>query len=227
MQDQKTNRPNANATIVPLVPRRETVPQNVERAEALDMIATYWSNCAVGAELPNRRDIDPRGMTGVLEYSFMLEMIAGGLARFRIAGQHLCEIMGMDVRGMPFSSLFQPSARDEMAQILETCTRQRCRIDVPLEMARKVFMPNRPVKMVLLPLMGETGRVDRILGAMVSDGSTGGAPQRLVRADAPVVHSRPLGQSKNPAAVPSILGVAKEKGPSVVRPALRLVYSAD
>ena len=227
MQDQMTNRPYANVIIVPLVPRQETIPQNVERAEALDMIATYWSSCAVGTELPNRRDIDPRGMMGVLEYSFMLEMIAGGLARFRIAGQHLCEIMGMDVRGMPFSSLFQPSARDEMAQILETCTRQRCRIDVPLETTRKVFVPNRPVKMVLLPLMGESGRVDRILGAMVSDGSTGGAPQRLVRADAPVVHGQPFGQPQSPAAAPSTLGAAKEKGPGVARPALRLVYSAD
>ena len=38
--------------------------------------------------------------------------MAPSVARFRLAGAHLSELMGMEVRGMPMTALFLPDARD-------------------------------------------------------------------------------------------------------------------
>ena len=61
--------------------------------------------------VPMRSDVDPRGIERSLEHAFILERIAPQMARFRLAGMHLTDLMGMEVRGMPTTALFAPAAR--------------------------------------------------------------------------------------------------------------------
>ncbi|MDE1130590.1 MAG: PAS domain-containing protein, partial [Ascidiaceihabitans sp.] len=78
---------------------------------ALSQVESYWEALRGSRLVPKRSEIDPRGIEYALEYTFVLERIAIGMARFRIAGSHLCNIMGMEVRGMPLSSFITPSGR--------------------------------------------------------------------------------------------------------------------
>ena len=85
----------------------------------ISQVRGYWEALRNGASLPERAAVDPRGMAGALEHSFLIERVAPGLARFRIAGMVFTDLLGMDVRGMPISALFSGEARIELQKSLE------------------------------------------------------------------------------------------------------------
>jgi hypothetical protein len=66
-------------------------------------LRAYWEALREGEMLPRRDRVDPRGIAGALEHSFLIERIAPGVARFRISGMVFNDLMGMDIRGMPMS----------------------------------------------------------------------------------------------------------------------------
>ncbi len=86
---------------------------------AIAQIEAYWQTTRRGRLVPSRSDVDPRGLHGALEHAFVLERISSGLARFRVAGSHLTELMGLEVRGMPLSSIFVPEARAKLSDAIE------------------------------------------------------------------------------------------------------------
>ncbi len=78
--------------------------EDVSRFAMLAEVRAYWEGLRVAGDLPRRDQIDPRGIAGALENTFLLERVAPGIARFRLAGMQLHDLMGMDVRGMPLSA---------------------------------------------------------------------------------------------------------------------------
>ena len=62
-----------------------------------------------------RADIDPRGIEPLISSAFIAERIAPGVVRLRVAGMHLNDLMGMEVRGMPLTTFIAPSDRDAFA----------------------------------------------------------------------------------------------------------------
>ncbi|MAC80741.1 MAG: diguanylate cyclase [Rhodobacteraceae bacterium] len=132
-------------------------------------IEAYWTALREDGRIPMRSQIDPRGMGSTLEYTFILERIAPGMARFRIAGQHLCTIAGMEVRGMPLTAFFTPVARPEVSATLEHVfdTPAVAELDLRGEVAR-TGAPSIAARMLVMPLRSDFGRVDRILGALMS-----------------------------------------------------------
>ena len=93
----------------------------VNRFAMLAEVRAYWEGLRHGSDLPRpRRDLTRAGLPGALENTFLLERIAPGIARFRLAGMQLHDLMGMDVRGMPLSSLIEPAGRSRLAESLES-----------------------------------------------------------------------------------------------------------
>ena len=135
----------------------------------LRQIEAYWTALREDGGIPLRSQIDPRGMSATLEYTFILERIAPGMARFRIAGQHLCGLAGMEVRGMPLTAFFTPVARPEISATLEHVfdTPSVAELDLRGEVAR-TGAPSVSARMLMMPLRSDFGRVDRILGALMS-----------------------------------------------------------
>ena len=80
----------------------------------------YWQGLRKGRAIPARSDVEPRGIRRALDYAFILERIAPGAARFRLAGRHLIDLMGMEVRGMPVCSFLNPTSRGRLSDVLET-----------------------------------------------------------------------------------------------------------
>ncbi|MBU2982348.1 PAS domain-containing protein [Lentibacter algarum] len=146
---------------------------------ACNQVEAYWESLRSGQTLPGRSQIDPRGIEGALSNAFILEAIGAGHGRFRIAGTLLCDVMGMEVRGMPASSLFVPKARDGFAKALTTVLHSPAVLRLTLRGEGKWGQPVLDAKMLLLPLHDDAGQVNRILGCLETLGTIGRAPRRF------------------------------------------------
>lgn len=139
----------------------------------------YWDSLRRGRGVPARSDIQPQGIRRALDYAFILERIAPGAARFRLAGQHLIDLMGMEVRGMAFCSLANSSSRGRLSDVLESVFRAPQLAELTLHAKSEYARPELSARMLLLPLASDLGDVTRALGCLISDGQVGVAPRRF------------------------------------------------
>lgn len=142
-------------------------------------VRAYWEGLRRTGDIPRRDEIDPRGIAGALENTFLLERVAPGVARFRLAGMQLHDLMGMDVRGMPLTALIDPADRARMGDQLETVFAVPSTLEVRLEAERGLGRPALEARMLLLPLTSTRGVVDLALGCMAIHGAMGRAPRRF------------------------------------------------
>lgn len=147
---------------------------------AAERLEAYWSDLARKAGgVPRRADIDPRAIDTGLSDIFLIERIAPGLARFRVAGTGLSELMNMDVRGMPLSTFILPADREEFAAALTALFERPAKLRLGLRGAPGLGQPRLTGRMLLLPLCDDAGAVSRAIGCLVTSGSAGRAPRRF------------------------------------------------
>lgn len=204
------------------------LPSRVDpRFPAISVIRAYWDALRNGRDMPFRSEIDPRGIECALEHTFVLERIAPRLARFRLAGSHLNELMGMEVRGMPLTAFFAAAARRETGDILARVFDGSETAELTLVPERSTGRERMDARMLLLPLRSDLGDVSRALGCMVGLGPAGRGPRRFEIAGARL--ARPSGADR-----PLMPGFAEPRvsflpravrADTMVRPRLRLVVS--
>lgn len=163
---------------------------------ALAQVEAYWEGLRGLRLMPKRSDIDPRGIESALEYTFVLERIAPGMARIRIAGSHLSDLMGMEVRGMPLTSLITPPCRRQISDSLEDVFQRPAVCELRLSAETGPGRPGMDGRLLLLPLKSDLGDVSRILGCLVAQGDIGHSPRRF-----DVVGAK-IRQISSPASVP-------------------------
>lgn len=170
------------------LPRIEKVvkmpnPATDRREADLMAFANYWESKRRGHDVPLRAEIDPRGIESLLPNAFIAEKIAPGQARMRVAGTHLSDLMGMEVRGLPLLSLIMPEDRarvsNALVDVFERPAQLRLRLVSPPSLRHAVLGAN----MLVLPLRSDLGDISRALGCLVSDGTIGAAPRRFRVAD--------------------------------------------
>lgn len=145
----------------------------------LSQLEAYWEGLRGTRLMPNRAEIDPRGIEQALEFSFIVERIAPGIARIRIAGSHLSDLMGMEVRGMPLTSFIAPNSRRRVSDALEEVFETPATCVIDLFSDQSSGMPALEGRMLLMPLKSDLGDVSRILGALVTCGDKGRSPRRF------------------------------------------------
>ncbi len=146
---------------------------------ATAQVEGYWNALYDRKTLPRRADVDPRALESALEYTFILQHIAPGIARFRVAGQHLTQLMGLDVRGMPLTAMFDPAARIELSRIVQTVVTDPCICEVFIQSAGTFGRGVLTGKLFLAPLLDEAGQMTRILGCFQTNGTIGRQPRRF------------------------------------------------
>ena len=220
-----------------------------QRFAILAEVRAYWEGLRNAGSLPERDRIDPRGIAGALENTFLLERVAPGIARFRIAGMQLHDLMGMDVRGMPVSALFEPAMRSRLADGLESVFSGPAILELWLEAERGIGRPALEGRMIILPLTGIKGETDLALGCLAMEGAMGRAPRRFaisglmsevlerrqtIRREVARETPAPRLPDMPPMrAIPTpVAGMAEAPAPFTPRPPrgkpnLRLVYSRD
>lgn len=218
---------------------------------AIAQIEAYWEGLRAAGSVPFRSEIDPRGIDRALENAFVLERVAAGVARFRLAGMHLNDLMGMEVRGMPITAFFTPDARRKISDALEHLFEQPARIRIRL--VGEVGIGKAPIRgeLLLLPLKSDLGDISRALGCLVTEGKIGRTPRRFNVENVEIcglddsVWTRPPAIQKRPVQTPvsqpgfaetspPFAGVTQTSKPSVpdtgsrpARPYLRLIHSSD
>lgn len=145
----------------------------------LAQVEAYWEALRGARLMPFRSEIDPRGIEQALEHSFIVERIAPGIARLRIAGSHLSDLMGMEVRGMPLTAFFAPGSRRQVSDTLEEVFETPATCTLSLHSEKAPGMPPLTARMILMPLKSDLGDVSRLLGALVSVGDMGRSPRRF------------------------------------------------
>jgi hypothetical protein len=189
----------------------------------LQSLEKYWQALRHSQRIPSRNDIEPRQIDEALPHAFILQRVAHGVARMRIAGQELHDLLKMDARGMPISTFFTPESHDSLSDLIEAAFSAPAIISVPLISPGGLLRHELTGTMLLLPLRDTKGDTTRILGALVTEGIRGGRPRRFQIA--PGAHIRQESLGPKLASFQSIVRVAQEKGPDTQRPALRLVIN--
>ncbi|MEM9248270.1 MAG: PAS domain-containing protein [Pseudomonadota bacterium] len=202
------------------------------RFPALTQLERYWQDLRGSRLVPARSEVDPRHIEDVLDCAFIVERIAPGMARFRVAGMHLSDLMGMEVRGMPLSAFFTPDARRTLSDGLEHAFDDPAVVRLSLQAETSIGRPEMEGRLLLLPLKSDFGDVSRALGCMVTRGATGRTPRRFEITDTQVVSAagpqhagdrRIGGWSRGPRTVAP--GVKPRPGQST-KPALREMAEA-
>lgn len=151
-----------------------------KRAPALRLLDAYWTDlrAQAGGDVPTRSALDPRGLETVLDRIFILERIAPGFARIRLSGMRLNLLTGMEVRGLPFSALFTPAARQTLAPLVTRLFSDPARIEMTIEAETGPGRPGFAGQVLLLPLRDNRGLISRAVGAYADTGADPGRTPR-------------------------------------------------
>ena len=154
--------------------------EKMRRLAPLRQVEAYWHGLCAKDAVPLRSQIDPRGMEDALENAFLMERIAPSMAKIRVAGTHLNDIMGMQIAGMPLSCLIAPPERDRLGEAVAHLFADPAIVRIELRAEGGFGKPGLEAHMILLPLRSDFGDQTRALGALVSHGRIGRTPRRFV-----------------------------------------------
>src|ERR1700677_852280 len=78
----------------------------------------YWDDRRGDARAPDRSEIEPDAVRGLLGDIFVLSYDAVSGYPFRVAGTRVCALLGCDLKDRSFSALFAPDGRREIEEII-------------------------------------------------------------------------------------------------------------
>jgi hypothetical protein len=78
----------------------------------------YWDAQRGGAAAPDRSEIEPGAVRELLGDIFVLSYQPANGHPFRVAGTRVCALLGRDLKGAGFTTLFAPDSRREIEDIL-------------------------------------------------------------------------------------------------------------
>ncbi|MEL6839466.1 MAG: PAS domain-containing protein [Pseudomonadota bacterium] len=205
------------------IPKRRRSDKAGANNPTLKSLEAYWQTLRHAQRIPSRNDIEPRQIDDALPHAFILQRVAPGVARMRVAGQKLHDLLKMDARGMPISTLILPEAREKVAELIEDAFTTPAIIAIPLLSPGTILRQELTGTMLLLPLRDAKGDTTRILGALVTDEAPGNRPRRFQIDPGAVIRNDPLGPKL--ASVQGLLHKPTVTEPSTARPALRLIVN--
>lgn len=137
------------------------------KTDALENLRRYWEKLRKGRIAPYRAELDPRAFEDALENMFILEQLNPSQIRVRLAGMTLCEMMGMEVRGMPPEAIMAAPHRSGFSEHLHSVLNDPAIVELDLVTSG---LDGRDVdaRMLLLPLRSDFGEVTRVLGCVVT-----------------------------------------------------------
>jgi hypothetical protein len=175
-------------------------------------LRAYWDDMRGQDLMPRRSDFAPGAVPDLLDICMLVERIAPGQARIRLAGMHLSDLIGMELRGMPLFTLFTPDCRTRVQPLLERVFAQPSVARFQLEAERGIFKPSAGAEMLIMPMRDAEGHPTRALIGLASDATAGRTPRRFALSG---YHLELLGPQIAPVATP----------PRSETPNLRLVHS--
>lgn len=158
-------------------------------------VMAYWGSlrAAAGGDVPTRTSVDPKAISAHLGQVFIASLTTPRVARLRIVGAGISDLMGLDPRGMVLGALFAAPARDEVTAALAQVA-AGARVILPLRAEAAPGQPNLTAVMALMPLRGADGQVSQVLGVIGVNGTVGPFARKLTLASARIAANPPLPQ---------------------------------
>jgi hypothetical protein len=157
----------------------------------LSSLRSYWERLRAGRVAPYRAEIDPRQFESALENMFIVERLAPETMRIRLAGMRVCEMMGMEVRGMHPNLFIAEADRVRFDRLLNVVMSEPAVVELKLDapMRSGVYRAS----MLLMPLRSDFGEINRVLGCTSGDGEIFHPPLAFAIRDlavTPIEHSQ-------------------------------------
>jgi len=129
----------------------------------------YWNERRGRRAAPERDDIEPEAIRGLLADTFILSIDPLHGHPFRLAGTRVCALLGREIKGQAFLDLFSPATRSEIRQLFAIIADETVGVAGG---ARELIAEAREaawLEFALLPLR-HYGRTDtRVLGALAAN----------------------------------------------------------
>jgi hypothetical protein len=135
----------------------------------LSSLRTYWERLRAGRIAPYRAEIDPRQFEGALENMFIVERVSSDNLRIRLAGMKVCEMMGMEVRGMEPGLFVDAVDRLRFDRLLGVVMAEPAVVEISLTAGGR-----QRAAMLLMPLRSDFGEINRVLGCACGPAEIGG-----------------------------------------------------
>lgn len=134
--------------------------------ETSQTLYRYWNRKRGSKTTPDRSDIEPADIAGILGDTFILEPHSVSDYRFRLAGTRICGSYCRDLRNVNIIDLFKGEEQENIRTLLSAAAYEDSAVVVGL-IGRTEREQSIAIEMTLLPLRANNGRERRILGTLV------------------------------------------------------------
>jgi hypothetical protein len=155
----------------------------------LSSLKSYWERLRAGRIAPYRAEIDPRQFEAALENMFIIERLGPENMRIRLAGMKICEMMGMEVRGMQPGFLLDEADRARFDRLLNVVMTEPAVVE--LRLAAQNRAGTYRATMLLMPLRSDFGEVNRVIGCTSGEGDLYAPPLAFAIQDVAVTPVEP------------------------------------
>lgn len=155
----------------------------------LSSLKSYWERLRAGRIAPYRAEIDPRQFESALENMFILEKLGPDNMRIRLAGTKICEMMGMEVRGMQPGFLIDEPDRVRFDRLLGVVMGEPAIAE--LRLAARHRAGTYRATMLLMPLRSDFGDINRVIGCTSGEGEFFAPPLAFTIEDVAVTPIEP------------------------------------
>lgn len=132
--------------------------------QSSNQLFNYWNSVRNGRLAPNRLEIEPSQISGILPEVFILECADAATYRFRLAGTRICTTLGHELRGFNLLDFWSSDEREAVRNLLHNVARDGAGavIEVRGSNAQKEHVT---FELLVLPLVHSSESVNRMLGS--------------------------------------------------------------
>lgn len=159
--------------------RKNVVVAPIKKSRALRELEAYWEALRPSDGIPDRSSVRPDGLLNVLDVTFILERVAPGVSRFRLAGHKIGDFLGIPAENVPLTALFSATSQHDVAASVEKVFTQPAILKADLISLGSVGRPKICAEMALYPLKDGSNGITRALGAINFQGRVGRTPRQF------------------------------------------------
>ena len=129
-----------------------------------DRLTEYWRARAGAYAAPLRADIDPMDFPDILPQVLIVGRREAGDLPFRLVGGLIAQLHQRDLRGVNLLTLFHPADRAALRLAVEQIRRRPEPLQITGEIRSDAVGGPVGLEMMLAPLVGPDGEIDRFIG---------------------------------------------------------------
>lgn len=129
------------------------------------VLFAYWDTLRGDRAAPERGDIEPGAIRQIIADTFILGVEPGGRAAFRLAGTRCAALLGSDLKGTSFATLWSARDRQDVDCAVEAVVSESCGIVLGAT-ASSDLGQDLALELVLLPLRHRGRTHARVLGCL-------------------------------------------------------------